>query len=66
MILPNTKIEPLREDLNRILTPSFLTSTTFKRWIVVADFADQWDKCLSVAKDDHRGVIIMGSNMKGV
>ena len=62
MIIPNTKIEPLREDLNRILTPSFLTSTTFKRWIVSVDFADQWDKCLSKAKDDHRGVIIMGSN----
>lgn len=62
MILPNTKIEPLREDLNKILTPSFLTSTTFKRWIVGVDFADQWDKCLSIAKDDHRGSIIMGSN----
>ena len=64
MILPNTKIAPLREDLDRILTPSFLTSTPFKRWIVGIEFADQWDKCLSIAKEDLRGTMIMGSNME--
>lgn len=64
MILPNTKIEPLREDLNRILTPSFLTSTAFKRWVVGVDFANQWEKCLSIAENDLRGVMIMGSDME--
>lgn len=64
MIQPNIKIEPLREDLNKILTPSFLTSTAFKRWLVGIDFAGQWDKCLSIAKDDLRGVIIMGSDIE--
>lgn len=56
MIKPNTQIEPLREDLGRIITGSFLTSTPYKRWIVSKrknEINKLWEQCLLVAKRDN-------------
>lgn len=62
MIKPNIKIEPLREDLDKILDSEFLVSTAFKRWLVEIGFAERWNQCISIAKDNLKGVLIMGSN----
>ena len=64
MIQPNIKIEPLREDLAKILDAKFLTSTAFKRWLVEFDFAEIWDNCISIAKDNISYVTIMGPPTK--
>ncbi len=64
MIKPNTQIEPLREDLGRIITGSFLTSTSYKRWIVSKrkdEINKLWEQCLLVAKRDNL-VIGFGSD----
>ena len=64
MIKPNTQIEPLREDLGRIITGSFLTSTPYKRWIVSKrknEINKLWEQCLLVAKRDNL-VIGFGSD----
>ena len=62
MIKPIIKIEPLREDLDKILNSEFLESTAFKRWLVEIGFAERWDQCISIAKDNLKGGLIMGSN----
>lgn len=54
MIKPNTKIEPLREDLGRIITGDFLVSTEFKRWIVLKKIDKLWEQYLLTAKRDNR------------
>lgn len=53
MIKPNTKIEPLREDLGRIITGAFLVSTAFKRWIVSIKLDKLWEQCLLEAQRDN-------------
>lgn len=53
MIKPNTKIEPLREDLGRIITGDFLVSTAFKRWIVSIKLDKLWEQCLLEAQRDN-------------
>lgn len=42
MISPDKKIEPLREDIKKIVPNKFLTSTSFKRWIVANGLQDVW------------------------
>ena len=54
MIKPDTKIEPLREDLGRIIEESFLLSTPFKRWLILAKLDKMWEQCLSKAEQDNR------------
>ena len=54
MIKPDTKIEPLREDLGRIIEESFLLSTPFKRWLILAKLDKMWEQCLSKAVQDNR------------
>lgn len=53
MIKPNTKIEPLREDLRRIIEDSFLLSIPFKRWIISVELDKIWEQCLSKAKQEN-------------
>lgn len=53
MIKPDTKIEPLREDLRRIIEDSFLLSIPFKRWIISVGLDKMWEQCLSKAKQEN-------------
>lgn len=61
MIESNPKIEPLREDLGRIVPPSFLLSTPYKRWLVSSTLDEVWKECLESAKKS-RGFIGLGHN----
>lgn len=61
MIKPNTKIEPLREDLGRIITGDFLVSTAFKRWIVSIKLDKLWEQCLLEAQRNN-GLFGFGSD----
>ncbi len=61
MIKPDTKIEPLREDLGRIIEESFLLSTPFKRWIISVKLDKMWEQCLSKARQEN-GFFGIGSD----
>lgn len=52
----NTKIEPLREDLGRIITSSFLLSTPYKRWLVSSKLDEVWKECIQIAENRRRGI----------
>lgn len=56
MIEINTKIEPLREDLGRIIPPSFLLSTPYKRWLVSSKLDEVWKECIQIAENRRRGI----------
>ena len=43
----NTKIQPLIEDLKRIIPGAFLTSTEYKRWLVERGLDEVWSQCIS-------------------
>ena len=49
----NTKIQPLIEDLDRIIPGDFLTSTEYKRWLVTRDLDSVWDKCVREVRDNR-------------
>lgn len=51
MIEINTKIEPLREDLVKIIKPSFLLSTPYKRWLVSRKLDNLWKQYVLAAKE---------------
>ena len=53
MISPDKKIEPLREDIGKIVPNKFLTSTSYKRWIVANNLQDVWGQCLDYAKSEQ-------------
>ena len=38
----NTKLQPLIEDLGRVISGDFLTSTEYKRWMVERDLDELW------------------------
>lgn len=59
MISPGKKIEPLREDIKKIVPNKFLTSTSFKRWIVANGLQDVWGQCLDYAESE-KSLYIMG------
>ena len=67
MISPDKKIEPLREDIKKIVPNKFLTSTSFKRWIVANGLQDVWGQCLDYAESEKSLYIIgdMGSMTAG-
>lgn len=54
----NTKIQPLIEDLGQILPSAFLTSTSFKRWMVMRKLDGVWSMCLEYIKDNRNYVLI--------
>lgn len=58
MISPDKKIEPLREDIREIVPDSFLTSTSFKRWIVANSLQDIWGKCLDYVESKQSFLIL--------
>lgn len=61
MIEINTKIEPLREDLGKIIKPSFLLSASYKRWLVSCNLDEVWKECLQIAKESR---MFIGSGSK--
>lgn len=50
MIKPIPTIEPLREDLKKLVPNSYLISTPFKRWMVFNNLQDIWQKCLDYSQ----------------
>lgn len=46
----NTKIQPLLEDLVRMLPGKFLKSTEIKRWMVERNLDEVWSNCISYAR----------------
>lgn len=61
-IKPLPKIVPLWEDLIKIIKSSFLLSTHFKRWVVEVGFEDVWNNCFIIAKNNYRGLRIIGNS----
>ena len=54
----NTKIQPLIEDINRVLPGDFLTSTEYKRWLVSRDLDAIWDNCLRYVRDNRNYIMV--------
>ena len=59
MISPDKKIEPLREDIKKIVPNKFLTTTSYKRWIVANGLQEIWGQCFDYAKREQ-SMYIMG------
>lgn len=57
----NTKLQPLIEDLGRVLSGDFLTSTEYKRWMVERDLDELWGNCLQYVRD-NRNYFMVGFN----
>lgn len=55
----NTKIQPLIEDVGRIIPGTFLKSTEFKRWIVECKLDEVWAQILQQVKSS-RSFFAMG------
>lgn len=59
MIKVNPKIEPLREDLNRLIPDRYFISTGFKRWVISQNLQELWQQCLDYS-ESRRNVIVLG------
>lgn len=55
----NTKIQPLIEDVGRIIPGKFLVTTEYKRWLVEKDLDEVWAQCVHYIKE-NRSYFIMG------
>lgn len=55
----NTKIQPLIEDLRRIVPGSFLKSTEYKRWLVECGLDELWAQLIDQMKS-HRSFYAVG------
>ena len=49
----NTKIQPLIEDLGRIVPGTFLKSTGYKRWLVERDLDKVWAQIYSKVESNR-------------
>lgn len=49
MLKSNTKIQPLLEDLGRLVPGEFLKSTKCKRWMVERNLDEVWNQCVRFA-----------------
>lgn len=49
----NTKIQPLIEDVGRIIPGAFLKSTEFKRWLVEHQLDDVWSRIFNEVKSNR-------------
>lgn len=58
MIKPHTTIEPLREDLERLVPDSFLTTTEYKRWLVANNLQELWAKCLDYSQASQSSIVL--------
>ena len=59
MMSINTKIQPLIEDVGRIVPGTFLKSTDYKRWLVERDLDDVWAQIYGQVKA-NRNYFAMG------
>ena len=50
----STKLQPLLEDLGRVLSGDFLISTEYKRWMVERDLDELWGNCLQYVRDNRK------------
>lgn len=53
MTANNTKIQPLIEDVGRIIPGTFLKSTEYKRWLVEHDLDGVWSQILNEVKSSR-------------
>ena len=58
-VIVNTKIQPLVDDLRRILPGEFLASTAFKRWMVEKKLDENWNEFVSIVRR-NRNVVVIG------
>lgn len=58
-VIVNTKIQPLVDDLRRILPGEFLASTAFKRWMVEKKLDENWNEFVSIVRQ-NRNVVVIG------
>ena len=58
MIKPINIIEPLREDLRKHVPDKYLTTTSFKRWVVANSLQDLWSQCQEYAGREQSMIII--------
>ena len=58
MIEPINKIEPLREDLRKLVPDDYLTTTSFKRWVVANNLQDVWNECLQYVKSKQTMIVV--------
>ena len=49
----NTKIQPLIEDVGRIIPGTFLKSTEYKRWLVEHQLDEVWSQILNQVKSSR-------------
>ena len=56
-----SKLQPLIEDLERIIPGEFLTSTEYKRWLVEHNLDEVWEQCVSYVRH-HRSFFMVGFN----
>jgi len=54
MLKSNTKIQPLLEDLGRLVPGEFLKSTECKRWMVERKLDEVWSQCVQYAGQSRR------------
>lgn len=59
MKVKNTKIQPLVEDLGRIVPGTFLTSTEYKRWLVEQGLDEIWSQCVDYV-EKNRNFFMVG------
>lgn len=59
-IKPIVKIEPLYEDIIKMVGDSFFLSTAFKRWLVQVDFSEIWSKCFDIAERENSLITVYG------
>lgn len=52
--MASTKIQPLIEDLGRIIPGEFLTTTQYKRWLVERRLDEAWLQFVSQVRDNRR------------
>lgn len=53
-----TKIQPLIEDLGRIVQGEFLTSTHYKRWLVEKNIDNEWSQYIGIVRENRSFVMI--------
>lgn len=51
-------LEPLREDLRKQVPDKYLTTTSFKRWVVANSLQDLWSQCQEYAEREQSMIIL--------
>lgn len=61
-LTPSVKLEPLMDDLSKIVSFKFLSSASFKRWLIKQQIDDYWNCTIESVKKAYSqsGVIFIG------